>query len=286
MLECIAAIIYIMARVGFSFYYYFSVFWEERVTSKIVVFLALVGFMVLEFLTWVYHDHTMPIYLQFGLLIAQIPFGMYVVKGSKTKKLLIILYLAHFALLFQTIALVCGAQFKLGVPSLLVSAVVLVLLDLITFPIIKGFVDRHREPLLKTKVKDVLELSNVLLVFSFIGTTLLYNFQSVRDWYLVLGRLGTTVPAMLFIYIIIRLVRERELHSHLEAQSKYLEELRTAEQARYDYIFASWQNTRSLRHDLRHLALLMKTYLTNGNYGELRKLLEEIKDKTVVSPNK
>lgn len=286
MLECIAAIIYIMARVGFSFYYYFSVFWEERRSSTAVVLLAMVGFIVTEFLTWLYHGHAMPIYLQFGLLILQIPFGMYAIKGSKTKKLLVILYLAQFTLLFQTIALVCGAQFKLGVPPLLVSAVALVALDLITFSMFKGFINRHREALLKTKVKEVLELSNVLLVFSFIGTTLLYNFQSVRDWYLVLGRLGTTVPAMLFIYIIIRLVRERELHSHLQAQSKYLEELRRAEQARYDYIFSYWQNTRRLRHDLRHLALLMKTYLTNENYGELRQLLEEIKHKTAVAPHK
>lgn len=282
MVEYIAVLIYIMTRNLFQAYYFFYIFSKNTTASRTAIFTFISCMIALELGCWSYFNHYLPIPLQFGLAMLYIPFGLAAVHCSKAKCFLVVLILAHISFFYQTFALVCMAQLKLAVAPMLIATGTLFLLHAVSFPIFTDFIIKYRQYYLDSQVKGVFELANLMLILSFIGAALLYDFQSVRDWSLLLGRFGTTLPAVLFIYIIIRLLKEQELNSYLNSQGTYLQNLRKSEKAYYDYILESWQNSRRLRHDLRHMALLMKSYLTDKKYEELRTVLEEVRDESAL----
>jgi len=85
---------------------------------------------------------------------------------------------------------------------------------------------------------------------------------------------------MLFIHIIYYLVQERDKHRTLSRTQNYLATLRENEKRYFEYIFETWQNSRRIRHDLRHMSLLLKEYLSAGEYAKIKEVLKQIQQQT------
>ena len=77
--------------------------------------------------------------------------------------------------------------------------------------------------------------------------------------------------------MIFYLLRQRELHDHLHMEQRYLKKLREEEQLHFEAIYASWQASRRLRHDMRHIALLLKEYAVQRDYDKIKQSLNALK---------
>jgi len=93
------------------------------------------------------------------------------------------------------------------------------------------------------------------------------------------ARFFITVPALLFIAILYYLVRQQEVNSYLTTRQRYLEKLRQQEKENFEHIYQVWQESRRIRHDSRHMALLFKEYLHNGQYEEIKQILTNLQQK-------
>ena len=69
----------------------------------------------------------------------------------------------------------------------------------------------------------------------------------------------------------------------MHVKQRYLERLRQEEKLHFEAIHASWQASRRLRHDTRHIALLLKEYAAQRDYQKIKQALATLRAKVLQS---
>ena len=122
--------------------------------------------------------------------------------------------------------------------------------------------------------------SATILALTLTTNVYIARLYSPENISLLGARFFITMPSLLFIAILYYLVRQQQLHSYLATRKSYLERLRQQEKANFEHIYSTWQASRRIRHDARHMALLFTEYLHSGQYDEIRRILLELKQRT------
>lgn len=276
MLENISSLIYVLGRQIFNVLYFVYIFYEYLRIPKALFWSLIAAFILGEWYYLLELGHHLTVPGQYLASLLYVLTAVFCYNHKLVKRLLLLLFLGNIAFLLQTLALVTMEQCSTSLPPITLGAIVLILANLVTIPSIKKFLKLYRQNILPCENYPTLHIAALILFINFLGTIVLYDFHSARDWSLLAGRCLNIIPAIIFIQIIFHLIREQELNSNLNAKLKYLEQLRQSEKKYFDYIIDSWKQTRRLRHDLRHLALLMQEYQRTQQYDKLKQALQEL----------
>lgn len=198
---------------------------------------------------------------------------------------LFILFIYHIGILLQTIALTAGSLYFPGAAFILAfSTISSILCILAYFPLFQAL-SRSMPLLLKTKATKLIYLTDLILLFNFVGIVATKTPNTPFSWQLVNARLFNVIPTTLFIAILFYLLNQIELNQRMNVRLNNLQRLHYAEKHYFDFVIASWMNARKIRHDSRHLALLLINYLNHGNYSQLRNTLENLLSKIEHHPH-
>ena len=278
MTEAIFALLYFAIRELSSaglFYYIFGPY--VRINRWLNYAVLCLG-VFLEWGVYLYQGNFISIAQQYAFAFSYAVYAFVIVRATLSKQLLIVLICAHLAMLSQTLALVAWSQYTWPVPQVFIITPILFSCYAILYPALYYFFRRYKEPFLKTNFLTTIRLADVVLLLEFLGVIAIYDFQSTRDWYVFWGRSFLSVPSLLFMLVIITLLKEERIGYTNTLRLSQLTTLRNTEQKYFQFVLDSWDNARCLRHDLRHLALLLLEYLSEKNYlgidNTLNKLLE------------
>lgn len=266
-----------------AFYYYYT-FRKQLLISipKLLCILAL-AIACETVIVWQFYGQLSVKWIYLCPLLLFLPPELIVVKASMIKKMVLLVFIGLYMVLVQTLSFVVGAQSISGFTQLELLLLGLLGGTLFTMPFILHFLKQNAAILLQTKVKGILEMAYGIMLLNLGASIFIYNFESPRTWELFWGRFFITLPAFIFAHIIFYLLRQRELCDHLHVKQRYLERLRQEEKLHFEAIHASWQASRRLRHDTRHIALLLKEYAAQRDYQKIKQALATLRAKVLQS---
>lgn len=272
-------LMYIIVREISSAIIYYYFFLDYLLIPRKVFYVL---YSVLLFIEWgmCYYQNGLPIWQQYAFASSFGVLAILVVKISLRKKMFVILMLANLAMLTQTLALVAAEQVWGDIYRIKAAYPILTFANFMLVPSCLYTIRGVKELLIKTDNDDILDLCNLILLLDFLGVIIFYDFQGPRTWILFWGRFFIIAPSMLFVYIVFILLKENVLAKKYGSKLVRLEHLRAAEKEYFDQIQASWMQERRLRHDLRHLGLLVVEYIESENYAKLKDLLGKFHKET------
>ena len=263
---------------------YYYCFRDQLLLKRSKLTLILLLLVTLEvYIALPYGGMLPPAWIYFFPLALYLPLGLGTVQASMVKKLLVVTFLGLPMVSVQTFAMVLGSQAGWGLDPMELMIVGHIVSNAVVLPLLKRFIDKNRDFLLQTQVKSILVLAFCIALLHLVGNIFIYNFNSPRTWDLFWGRFFITLPAFIFAHIIFYLLRQEELNDHLHLRQRYLAKLRQEEQLHFEAIHDSWQASRRLRHDTRHIALLLKEYTAQRDYAKIKQTLANLRVKVLQS---
>ncbi len=189
---------------------------------------------------------------------------------------LFILFMFHIGVLFYTAALTIGQLYCAPSYFVVVACTLNSFLCLAAYYPISRLLAHKLKLLLKTKAVHIIDLTNVILFFNFIGLVITRNFSQPFSWQLVSARLFNVIPTIMSLAIVLYLLNEINVNQIMNRRINNLQKLHYAEKHYFDFVIQSWLDSRKLRHDSRHLAFMQLQYAQNGEYDLLQASLKRM----------
>lgn len=84
------------------------------------------------------------------------------------------------------------------------------------------------------------------------------------------------MPLFFFVYMMMDLLKEKNDNKVMSIKLSSLEELRRNEKSYYDFVIETWQKSRRLRHDQKHLVLMLNQLYEEKKFDKLGQHLRTI----------
>lgn len=269
--------IYIFLRVAPSSYLCYYPFFDDLRFSKKATACGFLAIVVIEWLIYIAtgrnFDNVPKLY---GAYLLYIVYYLAVIKGQNSKQLFCILLSGNFELVLQTFAML-AEQFS-PTPGYYYATATLVLLVCQTayFSWFYFAAKKFKELFRTTKYNKIINYSNYILALNFVALVLIRNFSEPRTWNLFWARFLCVMPLFFFTYLMMELLKEKYDNKVMSVKLTSLEKLRQSEKPYYDFVIETWQKSRRLRHDQKHLVILLNQLYEQKEYAKLGQHLRSI----------
>ena len=212
----------------------------------------------------------------YGIYLLYIFYYFAILKGNKSKQLFCILLSGNFENVLQTLAML--AERFSPTPGYYYSTATFVLLlaQSAYFSWFYYTIKRFKQLFRSTKYNKIINYSNYILAFNFVSLVLIRNFSEPRTWNLFFARLLCIMPLFFFVFMMMDLLKEKNDNKVMSVKLSSLEELRRTEKAYYDFVIETWQKSRRLRHDQKHLVIMLNQLYEEKKFDKLGQHLRTI----------
>lgn len=270
-------LIYIILRVAPSSYLCYYPFLEDLRLSKKT---AICGFFAIILIEWGIFIFTgrnfdkLP--TLYGVYLLYIFYYFAIVKGNKSKQLFCILLSGNFENVLQTLAMLAERFSPTPGYYYATATFVLLLAQSAYFSWFYFTVKKFKQLFRSTKYNKIITYSNYILAFNFVALILIRNFSEPRTWNLFFARFLCIMPLFFFVCMMMDLLKEKTDNKVMSVKLSSLEELRRNEKSYYDFVIETWQKSRRLRHDQKHLAVMLNQLYEEKQFDKLGQHLRTI----------
>ena len=270
-------LIYIILRIAPSSYLCYYPFLDDLRFSKKATAL---GFFAIILLEW-------GIFIATGRNFDKLPtlFGPYfiyaiyyfaVIKGNLNKKIFCTMLISNFEVVLQTLSMI--AERVSPTPGLYYATAVLVLgiSQAAYFLCFYHAAKKFKQIFRSSKYTRVIIYSNYILLFNLLALILMRNFSEPRNWSLFATRFLCVMPLFFFVYMVMDLLKEKNDNKVMSVKLSSLEELRRSEKPYYDFVIETWQKSHRLRHDQKHLIVMLNQLYEEKKFDRLGQHLRTI----------
>lgn len=270
-------LIYIILRIVPSSILCYYPFLDNLRLNKKVVAVIFSCFVLLEWLIYIAGGRNFEnLFFLFGYYLTYIIFYFSVVKGHWSKQVFCVLLVANFEMVVQTFAMVSEQYYGLHKYYFATAFCTLLLFEGIYFACFYKAFRKFKNIFLTAESNRLIILCNYIMAMNFAALILIRDFSAPRSWNLCFARLLCALPLLIFIYIVIALLNEMHANKIMNIKIATLTALRNSEKHYYDFVIEIWQNTRRVRHDLKHYALILNEYMENKEYDKLQLRLQKL----------
>lgn len=266
-------LIYIILRVAPSSYLCYYPFLEDLRLSKKT---AICGFFAIILIEWGIFIFTgrnfdkLP--TLYGVYLLYIFYYFAIVKGNKSKQLFCILLSGNFENVLQTLAMLAERFSPTPGYYYATATFVLLLAQSAYFSWFYYTVKKFKQLFRSTKYNKIITYSNYILAFNFVALVLI----EPRTWNLFFARFLCIMQLFFFVYMMMDLLKEKNDNKVMSIKLSSLEELRRNEKPYYDFVIETWQKSRRLRHDQKHLVLMLNQLYEEKKFDKLGQHLRTI----------
>ena len=270
-------LIYIILRVAPSSYLCYYPFLEDLRLSKKT---AICGFFAIILIEWGIFIFTgrnfdkLP--TLYGVYLLYIFYYFAIVNGNKSKQLFCILLSGNFENVLQTLAMLAERISPTPGYYYATATFVLLLAQSAYFSWFYYTVKKFKQLFRSTKYNKIINYSNYILAFNFVALVLIRNFSEPRTWNLFFARFLCIMPLFFFVCMMMDLLKEKIDNKMMSVKLSSLEELRRNEKPYYDFVIETWQKSRRLRHDQKHLAVMLNQLYEEKQFDKLGQHLRAI----------
>ena len=269
--------LYIILRIVPSSYLCYYPFLNDLRFSKRTTACGFFALVVLEFVVYLATGRNFDkLNTLYGMYLPYVFYYFFVIKGSTHKKLFCVLLSGNFEIVIQTLSML--SEQLSPTPGLYYATGTLVLLvtQAAYFAWFYVAVKKFNELFRSTKFNTIINLSNCILAFNFVALILIRNFSEPRSWNLFWARFLCLAPLFFFTYLVMELLKEKYDNKVMAVKLKTLEDLRQSEKPYYDFVIETWQKSRRLRHDQKHLVIMLNQLFENKEFNKLGQHLRSI----------
>lgn len=276
-IEDLIVLIYIFLRIAPSSYLCYYSFLDDLRFSKKTTALGFFAIMLLEwgiFIATGRNFDKLPTLFGPSLLYAIYYFA--VIKGNLDKKLFCVLLVGNFEVVLQTLSMI--AERVSPTPGLYYATAVLVLgiSQAAYFLWFYHAAKKFKQIFRSSKYHRVIVYSNYILFFNLLALILMRNFSEPRNWSLFATRFLCVMPLFFFTHMVMELLKEKSENKIMSVKLNSLEVLRRNEKPYYNFVIETWQKSRRLRHDQKHLVILLNQLYEQKEYEKLGQNLRSI----------
>lgn len=270
-------LIYIILRVAPSSYLCYYPFLEDLRLSKKTAICGFFAIILIEWGIFIFTGHNFDkLPSLYGVYLLYIFYYFAIVKGNKSKQLFCILLSGNFEIVLQTLAML-AERFSPTPGYYYASATfVLLLAQSAYFSWFYFTVKNFKQLFRSTKYNKIINYSNYILAFNFVALVLIRNFSEPRTWNLFFARFLCIMPLFFFVCMMMDLLKEKNDNKVMSVKLRSLEELRRNEKPYYDFVIETWQKSRRLRHDQKHLAVMLNQLYEEKQFDKLGQHLRTI----------
>ena len=270
-------LIYIMLRIVPSSYLCYYPFLDQLRLPKRTVLLGFCGIILAEWLTFINTGRNFDnIITMYGFSLLYIVYYFSVVCGHLSKQLFCVALAGNFEIVVQSFAMVSEQYFALEEYYFATALTTLLLCESIYFGFFYSAFTKFKDTFLNADSNRIITLCNYIMLTNFTALVLIRNFAEPRSWNLCFARLLCALPLLLFMYLVMLLLVEIRNNKIINVKLATLTALRNSEKHYYDFVIETWQNSRRVRHDLRHYAVLLNEYMENKEYDKLQQRLQKL----------
>lgn len=276
-LQDLIIFIYIFLRVAPSSYLCYYPFFDDLRFSKRATACGFMALVLMEFSVYIATGRNFDkLVTLYGMYLPYIIFYFVAIKKNTNKKLFCILLSANFESVLQTLSMI-AEQFS-PTPGLYycTAAIVLFFCQAAYFSWFYFASIKFKQLFRTTRFDTIINLSNYILILNFIALVLIRNFSEPRTWNLFWARLLCVVPLFFFTYLVMELLKEKYDNKVMSVKLQTLESLRQNEKPYYDFVIETWQKSRRLRHDQKHLVIMLNQLFEHKEYDKLGQHLRSI----------
>lgn len=212
----------------------------------------------------------------YGVYLLYIFYYFAIVKGNKSKQLFCILLSGNFEIVLQTLAMLAERFSPTPGYYYATATFVLLLEQSAYFSWFYFTVKKFKQLFRSTKYNRIINYSNYILAFNFVALVLIRNFSEPRTWNLFFARFLCIMPLFFFVCMMMDLLKEKIDNKMMSVKLSSLEELRRNEKPYYDFVIETWQKSRRLRHDQKHLAVMLNQLYEEKQFDKLGQHLRAI----------
>lgn len=212
----------------------------------------------------------------YGVYLLYIFYYFAIVKGNKSKQLFCILLSGNFENVLQTLAMLAERFSPTPGYYYATATFVLLLAQSAYFSWFYFTVKKFKQLFRSTKYNKIITYSNYILAFNFVALILIRNFSEPRTWNLFFARFLCIMPLFFFVCMMMDLLKEKTDNKVMSVKLSSLEELRRNEKPYYDFVIETWQKSRRLRHDQKHLAVMLNQLYEEKQFDKLGQHLRTI----------
>lgn len=270
-------LLYLILRIVPSSYLCYYPFLDNLRFDRKIVLGSFSVFVLMEWLIYIYNGRNFEnLFLLFGYYLVYIIFYLWAVKKHLAQQFFCVLLAANFEMVVQTFSMVFEQYYGLHQYFYATGLCALLCFEGCYFLIFYDAFKKFKDIFLQAESKRLIVLCNYIMAMNFAALVLIRDFSVPRNWNLCFSRLLCTLPLIIFIYIVIALLNEMHANKVINAKLSTLTALRNSEKHYYDFVIQTWQNSRRVRHDLKHYALLLNEYLEKKEYAKLQERLQKL----------
>lgn len=270
-------LIYIMLRIVPSSYLCYYPFLDQLRLPKRTVLLGFCGIILAEWLTFINAGRNFDnIITMYGFAFLYIFYYFCIVRGHLSKQLFCVALAGNFEIVVQSFAMVSEQYYGLSQYYYATALSTLLLFESIYFGFFYSAFTKFKDTFLNADSNRIITLCNYIMLTNFMALVLIRNFAEPRSWNLCFARLLCALPLLLFMYLVMLLLVEIRNNKIINVKLETITALRNSEKHYYDFVIETWQNSRRVRHDLRHYAVLLNEYMNNKEYDKLQERLQKL----------
>ena len=270
-------LIYIILRIVPSSYLCYYPFLADLRFSKKATACGFCALVALEFAVYLATGRNFDkLNTLYGMYLPYVIYYFFVIKGNTSKKLFCVLLSGNFEIVIQTLSML--AEQLSPTPGLYYAtgALVLFVAQAAYFSWFYVAVRKFNQLFRSTKFNTIINLSNYILAFNFVALILIRNFSEPRSWNLFWARFLCLAPLFFFTYLVMELLKEKYDNKLMSVKLQTLEQLRQSEKPYYDFVIETWQKSRRLRHDQKHLVIMLNQLFESREFDKLGQHLRSI----------
>lgn len=270
-------LIYIILRVAPSSYLCYYPFLEDLRLSKKAAISGFFAIILIEWGIFIFTGRNFDkLSTLYGIYLLYIFYYFAILKGNKSKQLFCILLSGNFENVLQTLAMLAERFSPTPGYYYATATFVLLLAQSAYFSWFYYTIKRFKQLFRSTKYNKIINYSNYILAFNFVALVLIRNFSEPRTWNLFFARLLCIMPLFFFVFMMMDLLKEKNDNKVMSVKLSSLEELRRIEKPYYDFVIETWQKSRRLRHEQKHLVIMLNQLYEEKKFDKLGQHLRTI----------
>ena len=270
-------LIYIILRIVPSSYLCYYPFLADLRFSKRTTACGFFALVVLEFVVYLMTGRNFDkLNTLYGMYLPYVFYYFFVIKGNTHKKFFCVLLSGNFELVIQTLSMLFEQLSPTPGLYYATGTLVLFVTQAAYFAWFYVAARKFNELFRSTKFNTIINLSNCILAFNFVALILIRNFSEPRTWNLFWARFLCLAPLFFFTYLVMELLKEKYDNKVMAVKLKTLEDLRQSEKPYYDFVIETWQKSRRLRHDQKHLVIMLNQLFESKEFDKLGQHLRSI----------
>lgn len=269
-IEDLIVLIYIFLRIAPSSYLCYYPFLDDLRFSKKATALGFFAIMLLEWSIFIVTGRNFDkLPTLFGPYFIYAIYYFSAIKGNLGKKLFCALLISNFEVVLQTLSMI--AERVAPMPGLYYATAVIVLgiSQAAYFLWFYHAAKKFKQIFRSSKYTRVIIYSNYILFFNLLALILMRNFSEPRNWGLFGTRFLCVMPLFFFTHMVMELLKEKSENKIMSVKLNSLEVLRRNEKPYYNFVIETWQKSRRLRHDQKHLVILLNHLYEQKEYEKL-----------------